>query len=76
MEAHSFYEIRINGYLHHQWREWFDPLVIEHTRAGETRLTGPIRDQAELYGLLFKLRDLNLTLVAVNRLEAVQKICT
>ncbi len=68
MEANAIYEIRLKGYLSQQWVEWFDPLVIEHTPAGETLLTGPIRDQAELYGLLLKLRDLNLTLVAVNRL--------
>lgn len=69
MEANSIYEIRLQGHLNQQWAEWLDPLVIAHAPHGETLLTGPIRDQAELYGLLLKLRDLNLTLIAVNRLE-------
>lgn len=64
------YQIRISEQLDEQWAEWFLPLVIHHAATGATTLTGPVRDQAELFGLLIKVRDLNLTLVAVNPIAA------
>jgi hypothetical protein len=63
------YQIRIQEQLDDQWAEWFDPLVIQHRASGETTLTGPVRDQAELFGLLLKVQNLNLTLVAVNWID-------
>ncbi len=44
---------------------WFSPLTLAHAPNGVTTLTGPVRDQAELHGLLIKIRDLNLTLLSV-----------
>jgi hypothetical protein len=44
-------------------------MVITHTPDGETVLAGPIRDQAALFGILIKVRDLGLILIAVNRVE-------
>lgn len=64
------YQIRIQEQLDDQWVEWFAPLVIQHKANGETTLTGPVRDQAELFGLLLKIANLNLTLVAVHRAES------
>lgn len=68
------YQIRIQEQLDAQWAEWFSPLVIQNESAGETTLTGPIRDQAELFGFLTKVSDLNLTLVAVNRVETKHRV--
>lgn len=62
------YQIQIQGYLDPRWAEWFDPMSIEHQPEGRTILTGPLRDQAELHGVLNKLRDLNLVLIAVQAL--------
>ena len=73
MRTPSIYQIRINEQLGDQWAEWFSPLVIQYEPNGNTTLIGPLRDQAELFGLLIKVRDLNLTLVAVNRIEAMLK---
>ncbi|HEX9027946.1 MAG TPA: hypothetical protein VF823_02150 [Anaerolineales bacterium] len=61
------YEIRVAGQLSPQWMDWFEGLTIS-LEAGETRLTGPVADQAELHGLLKKVRDLGLTLLSVNQI--------
>jgi hypothetical protein len=61
------YVIRVKGYLAHRWAEWFAGLTMTYTPSGETTLCGPIEDQAALHGVLAKVRDLNLTLISVNR---------
>ena len=50
------------------WTRWLDGLTITHEPGGASRLEGPVRDQAALHGLLNKLRDLNLTILTVQRL--------
>ncbi len=51
------------------WSEWFDGMTIQHTNQDETILSGTVADQAALYGLLTKLRNLGLPLVSVNSVE-------
>ena len=63
------YEIRIKEPIGEKWLAWFDEFTITRTDLGETMLTGPIADQSALHGLLGKIRDLNLTLLSVNRIE-------
>jgi hypothetical protein len=60
------YQIRIKGHLGPQWTDWFGGLAIAVEEDGDTLLTGPIVDQAALYGLLKKVRDLGMPLVSVN----------
>jgi hypothetical protein len=67
MRSATTYQITILEKLDDQWAEWFLPLVIRNGPNGNTMLCGPIRDQGELHGVLAKVRDLNLTLVEVNR---------
>ena len=62
----TYYEIWIAGHLGAEWAEWFDGLTITQESDGNTRLTGVVTDQSALYGLLRKVRDLGLTLLAVN----------
>ena len=62
------YEIRVRGVLDPGWSDWLGGLAITSRAGGETVLTGPIRDQAALHGLLAKIRDLGLPLLAVNRI--------
>ena len=50
------------------WSQWLDGMTIMHEPCGASRLEGSVRDQAALHGLLNKLRDLNLTILTVQRL--------
>jgi hypothetical protein len=63
------YEIRVKGQMSPSWSEWLNGLELAHTSDGNTTLSGEITDQAELHGLLAKIRDLGLTLITVERLE-------
>ncbi len=68
----KIYQIRIEGHLGCQWTEWFDGLAITLEENGDTLLTGPIVDQAALYGLLKKVRDLGMPLLSVIYLQPDQ----
>ena len=59
------YQIRLKGQLDNQWADWFDGLTVTQTEDGDTLLTGPVFDQAALYGLLRKVRDLGMPLLSV-----------
>ena len=60
------YRITVRGVLSPDWTEWFDGLAVSSDGAGATTLTGPVIDQAALHGLLAKVRDLGLPLLAVE----------
>jgi len=64
------YEIRVKGHLPQDWSAWFEGLTIAQCPNGETVLAGPLRDQAALFGVMIKVRDLGLTLISVNQAEA------
>ncbi len=63
----TVYQIRIKGHLGRQWTDWFGGLTITVEENGETLVTGPVVDQAALFGLLRKVRDLGMPLVSVLR---------
>jgi hypothetical protein len=60
------YQIRLKGHLGRQWAASFEGLTLTLEENGETLLTGPVTDQAALHGLLRKVRDLALPLLAVT----------
>ena len=62
----TIYEIRVAGNLPPHWMDWFEGLTIIPDD-NETRLIGPVADQAALFGLLKKVRDLGLSLLSVNQ---------
>lgn len=64
--APAHYRIRIHGHLDPTWSVWFDDLTITQVADGTTVLAGPMHDQAALYGLLARLRDLGAVLLAVE----------
>lgn len=59
-------EIRIRGELDQARSAWFDNMTVIRTRQGETILYGPAVDDAALWGILAKVRDLGLPLVSVK----------
>jgi hypothetical protein len=63
------YQIRIEGHLDAQWTDWFSGMTITLEENGDTLLTGPIVDQAALFGLLKKVRDLGIPIISLNRVE-------
>jgi len=63
------YQIRLKGHLGPQWTAWFAGLSITLEANGDTLLTGPVVDQAALYGLLRKVRDLGLPLLEVMHMK-------
>lgn len=64
-------QIRVKGQIDERWSEWLDGLTITHTEEGETILRGEVLDQSALYGLIAKLRDLGLPLLAMSSAEEV-----
>lgn len=68
MPETSLYEIRIRDILDEKWANYFAPFTLSYGEQ-ETLLTGTPHDQAELFGLLLKIRDLGLHLVSVNPLQ-------
>lgn len=68
----EFYEIRVKGHLAPSWSETFDGMQIILTPDGGTILSGAVADQAALHGLLARIRDLNLILISVNRVDDIR----
>ena len=64
-------EIRVKGHIDRGWADRFGGLTVNHTPRGETALTGDIRDQAELRGVICRLADLGLELTSFNTGPAI-----
>jgi hypothetical protein len=65
------YQIKVKGILDEQWSDWFDGMTVKPHSHEDTTLTGLIRDQAALHGLLNKIRDLGLTLLSIRRIDSI-----
>ena len=63
------YIIRIKNHLDSHWENWFEGMTITHTGDGETILSGDVVDQCALHGLLVKIRNLNLALISVQKVD-------
>ena len=66
----KIYQIRLKGHLDKKWAEWFYDLAITHECDGTTTLYGPLPDQTVLHSVLERIRDMNLQLISVNRIES------
>lgn len=67
------YEIRLRGHLGRQWAEWFEGMAVTLEDTGDTLISGPVADQAALYGLLRKVSGLGLVLLSVNCIQSEKK---
>lgn len=65
----TYYHIRLKGHLDSHWSTWFAGLTLTNEANGEAVLSGPLVDQAALHGVLMKVRDLGLPLLAVTTIE-------
>jgi hypothetical protein len=63
--APTGYLLRVSGHLDPHWAASFGDLVLAHDPDGTTTLTGTVTDQAELHGILTRIRDLGVTLLSV-----------
>ena len=68
VDAPVRYQIQVRGTLDPHWSGWFDGMAIASDANGDTMLIGALPDQAALYGVLHRIRDLGLVLLAVGRL--------
>ena len=64
----DIYRIQVQGHLDDRWSEWLGGPAVQRRDDGTTALVGPIVDQAALHGVIARIRDLGLPLLAVNRL--------
>lgn len=62
------YRIRVRGHLNEEWRGWFQGMSISLEHNGITRLTGPLEDQAALFGVLKRIRNLGLALISIEQI--------
>ena len=63
----EIYRIRVQGHLADHWSAVFGEMVCHRQDDGSTELVGPITDQAALHGVIERIRDLGLVLLAVDR---------
>ena len=69
----NVYEIRVQGHLDRRWSDWFEGLTISYEGEEITVLRGSLIDEAALHGVLIKVRDLALPLLAVSRVQDSKK---
>jgi hypothetical protein len=63
------YRLRLDGHLDDHWSSWFGDVTLTRDADGTTSITGAVVDQAELHGLLTKVRDLGVALISVDLLD-------
>ena len=68
------YRLRVAGHLDQHWSPWFGDLTLTHEDDGTTSLAGVVSDQAELHGLLTKIRDLGVTLISVALVDSPGRV--
>ncbi len=74
----EIYEILVQGQLDGLWEQWFEGMSLSNAENGEsgvacTLISGPVADQSALHGILIKIRNLNLKLLSVRRINPKKK---
>ena len=68
IRPYGTYSVKVYGQLTPRWSDWFNGFSVTAHADGTTTLVGSVVDQPELYGVISRVRDLGLTLLAVERL--------
>jgi hypothetical protein len=63
------YQIILKGHLDQDWDGWFSDMEIQYDQNDNTILVGWVVDNSAFFGLLDRLRDLNITIISINELE-------
>lgn len=63
------YEIVVREHLTPEWAAVFEGMEVISLSNGNTRIAGDLADQADLYGMLMRLRDLGITLISLCQTE-------
>ena len=72
--APACYELRVEGHLDDHWAAWFGDLSLTRESDGTTSISGLVSDQAELHGLLVKVRDMGVTLISVAVVDPLDSV--
>jgi len=70
------YELRVGRHLDDRWADWFGDLAMTREPDGTTTLRGAVADQAALHGILIKIRDLGMVLLAVRPIDVAPSTST
>lgn len=65
----EIYEIRIQGHLRKKSVAWYEGLEVTCESDGTSTIYGPLPDQTALHSILLRIRDMNLKLISVRRIE-------
>jgi len=66
----AIYEIKLEGHLNDSWVDWFYDLTITQESDGTTTIFGPLPDQTVLHSILERIRDMNLQLISVSKIDS------
>ena len=68
MRSLERYEIKVRGEIDRDWSSWLGDMEITHSEDGMTVLRGELIDQAVLFSVLSRIRDMGLTLIEVKQI--------
>jgi hypothetical protein len=72
LDQPAAYQIKVQGRLKEAWSDWLEGLIIQveslESGGAITTLSGVLADQAALFGLLSRIRDLGMPLLLVERM--------
>jgi hypothetical protein len=57
--------IIIQDHLDEKWKDWFEGMEINYD-GDNTIITGNLKDEAHMHGILNQIRDLNLKNISIN----------
>jgi uncharacterized protein (TIGR02246 family) len=69
----DIYRFHVEGHLDRTWAVWLGDVSIQHQHDGTTLFSQVIPDQSALYGVLFKLSNTGVSLIAVQRMTSQEE---